>query len=1062
MEPTNDTSHAIDPFAASWHRESYDRFLERALPAQLAERLPLVDYRVTPAHERRETAVVIAVNIHGDVVHAEYSGLPGCDAHGIFHCPAFTGSVTGKRRIVVPVASCEDLSAASIRCAGDLLEAAMAERLALVAPVDDLKDEICRVGGLRKAVPIDEWIVEFFERHGQHVDATNWLATQVHLRRIRVEGDIIGFHPGQVGRVCFIETPEGPNVGRYLSIARGARIEDGHILPASEPDDSAYLGITAACIPAMEHTSDARLLMGANMMRQWMPLSVPEAALVQTGHEPPVEDAPDFWCGRNLLTAFISWGVDTHEDAVVLSRSAAARFASPAPLTVGDRLTHRHGAKGVVSRILPDEEMPHLPDGTAIEIIYGVASLPSRLNHGQVVEAVLGRLAVAEGRPVIAPPFAGPDVAEMQGRLVAAGLDPSGMEQLTNGKGGAPFDHPSTVGYVYWGKNAPHTVPSPMAMGDGVTPTDGLSQNERTAIREGQILDPADYAMLLRSGAVHTIHALYTLQAQTDGHAGTDRLAALVDRLATIGVALNLDENGLVAALSAPPHGVTLAERVPYPGVPTASMTAIAGSDAAPTFRSVQSANERLASLHSIADGLVPETLYQPAIAALRRAVSEYVTKQVSPTCLRMVERVCYSGRAMAAPGDRNQRIEQVGLSDEMAWILFGPLLAQRRLADPAAVQERSNAAVSALDTLMNDCHVLVSGSVSIGEARMLALRPFRLPVGEHVVRIHPFHCALLDADFDGDHIVVYLPTSMDAQSEMAEKLTPLAQVTRNRALIGGLSLHSALYGIASHSMTPGGRAEWNDMIGSVQRFPSSFCTKSMVADGLALLYDQSGPAAALTAIERIYQRGFEVAKQSGASFPPFPAVPDLPTAPPNAARDDDWDSWRDAVADILCARSAAGRFDNDGFGPILLYAASGARGTWRALARYVACTGSVDGSHSFPGPGKYVFFGVKDVVRHSLRDGLTREEAISLMAGYRRSLKRAMLDYRIDVGDGIRGAAYDLAAPANPDATGLHFMARALRSPDPVSVFARAAITGETDPLTDVDSRLFVGLPPI
>ena len=138
----------------------------------------------------------------------------------------------------------------------------------------------------------------------------------------------------------------------------------------------ATLGLSAVLIPFLEHNDPPRILMGANMMRQWLSPSAPETApvncpkgmsrvaaspepaLVQTGYEP---DAPDFWCGRNLLTAFISWGGDTLRSGIVISESCAARLNFPYAVEPGDKISNRHGTKGVISRILPDDEMPILP-----------------------------------------------------------------------------------------------------------------------------------------------------------------------------------------------------------------------------------------------------------------------------------------------------------------------------------------------------------------------------------------------------------------------------------------------------------------------------------------------------------------------------------------------------------------------------------------------------------------------------------------------------------------------------------------------------------------------------
>src|SRR5581483_8713670 len=159
---------------------------------------------------------------------------------------------------------------------------------------------------------------------------------------------------------------------------------DGKLIVV-DPRPEATLGLTASMIPFLEHTSMPRLTMGANMMRQWLVPPDPEPALVRTGSEP---DTPEFWCGRNLLTAYISWGADTFEDAIVISESCAKRFGSAQPIEPGDKLGNRHGTKGIVSRIVPDDEMPHLADGTPVELIFSFMGLYTRMSIGQLREAV--------------------------------------------------------------------------------------------------------------------------------------------------------------------------------------------------------------------------------------------------------------------------------------------------------------------------------------------------------------------------------------------------------------------------------------------------------------------------------------------------------------------------------------------------------------------------------------------------------------------------------------------------------------------------------------------------
>ncbi len=232
------------------------------------------------------------------------------------------------------------------------------------------------------------------------------------------------------------------------SIAVGATIRDGRIVIVDERPEAA-IGLSASMVPMLEHFEAARTMMGVNMMRQWVAAGAAEPALVQTGGEP---DVAGFWCGCNLLTAYVSLGLETFEDGIVISESAARRLGTDRPAEVGDKLSNRHGAKGVIAQIRPDEWMPHLVDGTPVDLAYSFMGLHTRLNFGQVREAVFGRIAHKVGHPLLIPPFARIGQDEVRRRLTEAGLPESGMETLRESREGKAFDRPSTVGWVYWGR----------------------------------------------------------------------------------------------------------------------------------------------------------------------------------------------------------------------------------------------------------------------------------------------------------------------------------------------------------------------------------------------------------------------------------------------------------------------------------------------------------------------------------------------------------------------------------------------------------------------------------
>jgi DNA-directed RNA polymerase subunit beta len=118
-------------------------------------------------------------------------------------------------------------------------------------------------------------------------------------------------------------------------------------------------------------------------------------------------------------------------------------------LSVGDKMAGRHGNKGVIARILPEEDMPYLPDGTAAEIVLNPLGVPSRMNVGQILETHLGWAAKALGLYFSTPVFDGASESEIKGMLKRAGLPESGKIDLYDGMTGERFDQKVTVGYIY-------------------------------------------------------------------------------------------------------------------------------------------------------------------------------------------------------------------------------------------------------------------------------------------------------------------------------------------------------------------------------------------------------------------------------------------------------------------------------------------------------------------------------------------------------------------------------------------------------------------------------------
>ena len=124
-------------------------------------------------------------------------------------------------------------------------------------------------------------------------------------------------------------------------------------------------------------------------------------------------------------------------------------IAQKRKISEGDKMAGRHGNKGVVSRILPVEDMPFLPDGTPVDIILNPIGVPSRMNVGQILETHLGWAAAALGIKVATPVFDGASEADIRQLLDKAGLPTSGKITLYDGKTGEAFDQPVTVGQIY-------------------------------------------------------------------------------------------------------------------------------------------------------------------------------------------------------------------------------------------------------------------------------------------------------------------------------------------------------------------------------------------------------------------------------------------------------------------------------------------------------------------------------------------------------------------------------------------------------------------------------------
>ncbi|MBT3396565.1 MAG: hypothetical protein HN423_05235, partial [Alphaproteobacteria bacterium] len=637
------------------------------------------------------------------------------------------------------------------------------------------------------------WVQEFFAERGQVLDTLNWLAEQRHLRAIVIPDAKNLITPGHFGRVCPFETPEGPNIGKVLRISVGAEIRDRQLVVVDDAP-AAGLGVNASMIPLLEHDDPNRLLMGANMLGQWLVPPDPEPALVQTGREP---NAPNFWCGRNLLTAFISWGSDTYADGLVLSESAARRLAYPHELEVGDKFSNRHGTKGCVTRILPDAEMPHLPDGTPVELLYSFSGVPLRMSFGQIREALLGRIAQRTGEPALCPAYEGPAVETIKAQLTAVGLSADGMETLTIGADGPSLERAATVGYVYWGKTV-HLSRFKLMADQNVAEPNGRGQGLQ---RQAEL----EYQALRGAGAFNVAGQVFN--RQTAGRppdlATTLRFAALQDRLGAGGIQVEIEVGSLQFKFASPVDAaLTLTQPVPHPWLGDRELTTVGMRPGLSEYAPLAEANARLARL---LESQAPQSLTVNAIAQLETAVHAYVSALVTPADLRFDSRVAYSGRAVIVPGGELQ-LNQVGLPDEMAWTFFGPQVAEK-LDDTAAVTDRTPTAITALDEIMAESWVVINRAPSTSPTAILACHPVRYE--EPTIRIHPLITRWLEADFDGDQVAVYLPLGAEAQQEAAEKLSVVGHLRRDPSLIASISLEKDfIWGLGALALAAEGRTQ--------------------------------------------------------------------------------------------------------------------------------------------------------------------------------------------------------------------------------------------------------------
>jgi hypothetical protein len=1040
------------------HVRSFRAFIERWLPEALAKVIPLTNYKAEWTAESRGS---ISFSVGGGGPRVTFTDL-------LFPRPdgSYLPRIGEHSLFVVMGASSNNLEEAEIKLVGDQLMDHVAPRL-VEPPNGDAWDEAT----LRAWFPLDQWLEGIWGGGiptAQWMDLTNPVAQATHFRRIFLlggpysahfdeggnewlSGGDASFHPSQVGRVDPLETPEGPNTGRVLTLACGAEVRDGKVVPAPDRAEGA-LGVSSSLVPLLCHNDPMRQLMGTNMIRQAVLQDDREPPLVRSGLEP--EDGSSY-LGRNLLTAYMHWKGMTYEDAIVLSESAAKRLGSaPWVAEVGDKLSNRHGAKGVIGAVLRDEEMPHLPDGRAVDLIFDANGVYSRLNFGQILEAALGLAAQARGEAITMPPFRRTTPEELHALLREAGLPESGQFTLRDGTEGAELDEPTTVGYVYWyrlvheARSKIHALAPKWQQPPGYRGGARVGAMEIAALRavgaHENILEAlstrargaedqfqADWALPMPDVEAHKWFIQRVGGGFIDEHAAPPSPAfQRVQRALRVGgVEMELAD-GEVRFGKAESDGMSLAEPVTHPWRPGSVLARVGRPENhAKAYERVVDANTRLAE--ALQSGSA-----EMAREGLRKAVSDLLDEVREECRVSFGERSQFTGRSVLAPG-YDLRIGEVGLPEDIAYPLFAPLIADR--LGWAWVQERSDRAKRHIDALMRESVVIINRAPTWEVTNITAFRPVMVP-GRSIL-LHPLCCRMFNADYDGDQAAVWLPITKMAQAEAKEKLTVLAHLKRDPSvLVGHLTPGGGiLMGLAYALDFPEGREEFAALWPAGIDARSAPLTRDLLVARLLAALDKIGPEALLGLLEGLYRMGIGWATRSGASFSPFVGeglkLPPPPTSDYAA-------SWHQYAGIVEAEIAAQGDADPTLRAPLRAIRC-GARGS---VSHLRAVIGPWAGESPY-GPGP---------VKHGFRDGLEAEEYWIVTERMRRSLQDI---HRQQAEASARGRKAVWVGDAPGEASVLR---RAMASRDAAAVFAEAADKGEVDPLVDPEVRLWVGLLPL
>lgn len=988
---------------AFWHKASWNRCMNDDLPGLLADRIDITDYQF---RQEGETAS-IDFRLRGagkKEIQVTYDGIPAMAEDGTFW-------IDGKDLIVPARAESEELR--TIRCCGDQLLSFLETRIE-AAPEGYFIDS----NTVKSWIPLTDLMRDFFIEHTQIMDGTNYTARLTHINRVFIDG-IEDFAPAsQAGKTCPIEIPEGRNSGRCLTVARGAVIEEGKISVLDSAPVEA-LGFAASMIPFLEHSDPARLMMGANMTRQWMPPLKPKPAIVRTGLEP---EEKTFWCGYNLLCAFTSAGALNCEDGIVLSEDAVSRMEYAIPIEIGDKFSTRHGDKGVVSAILPTDRMPRLEDGTPVDLVFSFSGLHTRMNTGVLLEAAAGRIAHHDGKPFVATPFSAPPRAGIEQMLESRKLPVHAMDNLQYP---AAPRFPTVAGWVYWGRTKHITSDKYSCI---TKPGSDDDKHQRVGEME--------YWILRNAGAYHTAcenaglraenaeHAAELVDIVTEGGTLPDSfpsapLLSLQRKLEAAGIHLDISAERLDFSWQEDGQ-YSFSEPLDHPWCPACRIEKITPDTANPLWAHVE---EEDGKLKTLLGSDTPASLLRKAREGLSRRFADYVDSilQTRPSDLSTGTNILFNVRSLIVPSG-TVSARSVGIPDDAAWQLFGPLAA--RTAGMQNVAKRNDDAEKALDRAMVDSLVVLWRAPSVEPTSAIALVPVRVP--HRSIELNPLLCKWLNADFDGDQVSVYLPLGPKAQEELGRTLTVSAHLDRNPELVRKLiPPHEAVWGLSLLWMDGTGRKAITDIVGE-RSTHGKLLTQWELAGWMTDMLHERGPEEVVDALEKLMDLGFGAAAGSGASLDPFTRVEKLPGI--DVCGEVDGPAFGDRLYEYL---EASEDYFSPQFGPQLIMTKGSIRGSVANLVQLAYRR------HETGGQG--------------LLDGIRYEEFVKMAREMRRNIGRLAFRWQ--------NLGRDVLEDELSSATTV--LARARRSDRPGVVFAAAASRKESDPLTDIDARLFCGLVP-